>query len=642
MRPSAVSLLCCYQLAATVATCGAVQRSTIRSAASESPSSSRSVPLLGLGNELVWQSLDDASLAKAIGTSGSFAGRYPGGTPSDYWNYTTGFAVDGCYEGPDGKTEKCYHWPPVRQATPAQWTAYCTAAGTRYTVVCLNQLTNTLDASLDGLRALAAAGTAITHVEMGNEQYDDTRGDVLQAYPNGSAYAAKMVTWSAAIKAKFPEAKIALVTMSWRSSLSPHLASWNGGVWNDNPAVYVDAATIHPYFRLKSVAPQHQQHPAMSMSLASGKDCGIPKMGASGSWIATATGCTDACCCASRCAAKPHTCRAWQWMTDPKDPQCYLKANGTLAKNDGSTSGLSAPAPPPAPPPSPAALANALSTPFEALVENARMLAKDVPHDKELWATEVAAYGASELNFTWLRALVDVTFEALLMLRMHTSEGLGASAVTVLTPYCAACADPMAPSFETAGAAASGSRAVLPVGEENTSAWTLNVRGIAHQLLFAPLAEAHAAAKDEARMTELNFDTNLALAGGVGAKWNASALLGFSVRSSAVAAAAGAVAPGASASAALPSALVLFNLGQQPIELGVAAIFDDGTSVDDSSSVAAVLLDVTTRYPKSVADMLNQSLTPAQLVSNITSGAEATAAIELPPYSITTVRRVTA
>ena len=75
----------------------------------------------------------------------------------------------------------------------------------------------------------------------------------------------------------------------------------------------------------------------------------------------------------------------------------------------------------------------------------------------------LAAYGASELDFTWLRALVDVTFEALLMLRMHTSEGLGASAVTVLTPYCAACADPMAPSFETAGAAASGSRAVLLV-----------------------------------------------------------------------------------------------------------------------------------------------------------------------------------
>jgi hypothetical protein len=143
-------------------------------------------------------------------------------------------------------------------------------------------------------------------------------------------------------------------------------------------------------------------------------------------------------------------------------------------------------------------------------------------------------------------------------------------------------------------------------------------------------------------MTELNFDTNPALAGGVGAKWNASTLLGFSVRSSAVAAAGGAVGPGATASAALPSALVLFNLGQQPVELQLTAIFDDGTSVDDSSSVVVVLLDVTTRYPRSVADMLNQSLTPAQLASNITSGAEATAAIELPPYSITTVRRVTA
>eukprot|EP00662_Eupelagonemidae_sp_cell21_P015678 gene15678-26947_t len=125
-----------------------------------------------------------------------------------------------------------------------------------------------------------------------------------------------MASWSAAIKAEFPRAKVALVTMSWRSSLSPHLASWNGGVFNasaDPPRLAaVQAATIHPYFAMRSVAP----------------------------------------------------------------------APTPLARNGGSTTTVA--------PPSDMELALALATPVEALVENARMLAKDVPGGMELWATEVA------------------------------------------------------------------------------------------------------------------------------------------------------------------------------------------------------------------------------------------------------------
>ena len=417
--------------------------------ATESPSSPpRTIPLLGLGNELVWQSLNDASLAKAMRMASSIIGRYPGGTPSDYWNYTTGYAMRGYFKQPG----EPYDWPPVRQATPAQWAKYCAESGTIHTVICLNQLTNTLEESLRGLRALAAAGTPVTHIELGNEQYDDSRADVVKAYPTGDAYAQKMQLWSEAIKQEFPDANIALVTMSWRHSINPHQALWNAGVFNATPSpsrfASIAAATIHPYFRLNSLITSH-----------AAPTCGTLNTGASGNWLATVTGCTNACCCAAKCAAKPRTCRAWQWMTDPSDAKCYFKANATLAKNGGSTGGVAAPPPPPPPPPSAAALATAFATPFEYLVENARMLAKEVPKDLEVWATEIAAYGAPELDFTWLRALVDVTFEILLVTRMHTSEALGGNAVTVLTPYCAVCADPMAPSFETAGAESSSSRA---------------------------------------------------------------------------------------------------------------------------------------------------------------------------------------
>jgi hypothetical protein len=587
--------------------------------------------------------LDDASLAKVISNSGSITGRYPGGTPSDYWNYTTGYAMNGYNKQPG----KPYDWPPVRQATPKQWAAYCAASHTVHTVVCLNQLTNTLAESLDGLHALAAAGTPVTHIELGNEQYDDTRADVMAVYPTGNEYAAKMATWSAAIKKEFPHAKIALVTMSWRSSLNPHLASWNSAVFNATPApsrlAAIKAATIHPYFRLKSVTPQHpdpvitsasQLNTPREASRTSSTDCGAPKMGASGDWIATEKGCADACCCAAKCAVKPQTCRAWQWMIDPSDANCYLKANATLAKNSGSISGVAGPLPPP-PPPSAGALATALATPFQALVENARMLVKDVPKGMEVWVTEVAAYGAPELNFTWLRALVDVLFETLLMLRMHTSEGLGAEQVTVLTPYCAACADPMAPSFETLGAASSGSRAVLPIGKENSSVWAPNVRGIAHQLLFAPIAEARAVAKDDAKLQELVFDVNPALADDAGAKWNASALVGFSLRSGTVAE----TGAGANAPPVLPLALVLFNLCGDPIDLTIAGLFGSTTSSTSNTAAAAVLLDVTSRYPSSTADLVNQSLTTEDLLAKTSSSVKATTPIELPPYSMTAVRR---
>jgi hypothetical protein len=38
----------------------------------------RKLPLLGLGNELVWQSINDTNLNAAIKLTGSKVGRYPG------------------------------------------------------------------------------------------------------------------------------------------------------------------------------------------------------------------------------------------------------------------------------------------------------------------------------------------------------------------------------------------------------------------------------------------------------------------------------------------------------------------------------------------------------------------------------------
>ena len=48
---------------------------------------------LGAGNELVWQSVNDSRLAHMTAAIGGTVGRYPGGTPSDYWDWQTGWCV---------------------------------------------------------------------------------------------------------------------------------------------------------------------------------------------------------------------------------------------------------------------------------------------------------------------------------------------------------------------------------------------------------------------------------------------------------------------------------------------------------------------------------------------------------------------
>ena len=55
---------------------------------------SRQAVRMGAGNELCWQSLFDTNLQQAATALQGTVGRFPGGTPSDYWNWRTGW-----YEG---------------------------------------------------------------------------------------------------------------------------------------------------------------------------------------------------------------------------------------------------------------------------------------------------------------------------------------------------------------------------------------------------------------------------------------------------------------------------------------------------------------------------------------------------------------
>ncbi len=113
---------------------------------------SRPLVLYGYGNELCYQSLNDSVLNKAIASSGGTVGRYPGGTPSDYWHWDTGWATDlSSYAGP-------------RRATPTTWARYARESATQFTIFDTNQLTANLSYAIAGLKAHEAAGSEIKSV----------------------------------------------------------------------------------------------------------------------------------------------------------------------------------------------------------------------------------------------------------------------------------------------------------------------------------------------------------------------------------------------------------------------------------------------------------------------------------------------
>jgi hypothetical protein len=228
---------------------------------------------------------------------------------------------------------------------------------------------------------LSGDSIQVDRIECGNEMYDSTRPDVVAAYPSGRNYTDKMSLWAAAFKAAYPASEVALLAMTWRPDIGGREASWNDAVFNVPPELlaHIDAATLHPYFGIRW---SDAQPPKKS------GDCGEQRTGANGPWIATETGCGDACSCAQRCSDRAE-CRAWQWMSAPPH-DCYLKSTAGMSTNDGSVSGI-APQPGPPQPPSPDAVADVFAAAFKFADENAVMVGK-LPPKLNLWVTELAAW----------------------------------------------------------------------------------------------------------------------------------------------------------------------------------------------------------------------------------------------------------
>jgi hypothetical protein len=156
--------------------------------------------------------------------------RYPGGTVTHGWDWQQGRL-------------------PSRPGSPihpiAEVKQLSDALGAQVMIV-LDQVYRTLDDQLAMLRTLRDSGVAINYVELGNELY--AREDpYISRFPTGADYGAESNRWAAAVKAEFPNAKVAALLFAREvGATNPRGQNWNTDVLSA-PSSNIDAWTFHLY-----------------------------------------------------------------------------------------------------------------------------------------------------------------------------------------------------------------------------------------------------------------------------------------------------------------------------------------------------------------------------------------------------------
>ncbi len=123
------------------------------------------MPLLGYGNEMLLQSVNDTELNGLVAQTGSRLQRFPGGTPSGFWNWQLGWEWPP-FPGPSGRHDTSITL--ARPTSPLNWSAYLNFTE-QHSIFVPNILTSNMSFELQGLVAQQAAGVPIGAVELGNE-----------------------------------------------------------------------------------------------------------------------------------------------------------------------------------------------------------------------------------------------------------------------------------------------------------------------------------------------------------------------------------------------------------------------------------------------------------------------------------------
>eukprot|EP01048_Picozoa_sp_COSAG05_P013034 COSAG05_NODE_1350_length_5113_cov_5.235540_3_plen_327_part_00 len=133
---------------------------------------SRGLPLLGFGTELVWQSTNDSGLlATASVAAGSSVARYPGGTPSNYWDWSCAHGNNTCCTEVSlakGEKGKCSGAMGQAATKPSAWADFVrTKPAQRPTIFDLNVVQTNASYQLRGLRTFEQLGVPIQRLELG-------------------------------------------------------------------------------------------------------------------------------------------------------------------------------------------------------------------------------------------------------------------------------------------------------------------------------------------------------------------------------------------------------------------------------------------------------------------------------------------
>jgi len=169
--------------------------------------------------------------------------RYPGGTVASYWDWKTGWLMEG--------KELKMDWERIKKNpnTLDDLKFACDATGA-LPILVLNMMNSDLAYQMEMLRYARKIGLPVKYIELDNELYL-SEPFYVKKFPGGRDYAIAANEWISAIKKEFPDARIGVVGYSARENVKStkkypeRRANWNREVLST--IKNADAMTFHVY-----------------------------------------------------------------------------------------------------------------------------------------------------------------------------------------------------------------------------------------------------------------------------------------------------------------------------------------------------------------------------------------------------------
>ncbi len=170
--------------------------------------------------------------------------RYPGGTVASYWDWKTGWLMDGIEMKPEWKNI------PKSPILLEDIKFACDQTGAQPLYV-LNMMNSNVNYQIEMLSQAEKIGLKVKYIELDNEIYLGEKFYVNK-FPSGKDYAAEANKWISAIKKKFPDVRIAVVGSSVKEGaarkekkFAERTNNWNREVLAEIQGA--DAVTFHVY-----------------------------------------------------------------------------------------------------------------------------------------------------------------------------------------------------------------------------------------------------------------------------------------------------------------------------------------------------------------------------------------------------------